>query len=43
MNANTSLPDWLRAYGGQILNGRLRESAEERMHYVFHDPGGWGW
>jgi hypothetical protein len=35
---------------GYYLPGRmhmrergLRESAEERMHYVFHDPGGWGW
>lgn len=35
---------------GYYLPGRmhmrergLRASAEERMHYVFHDPGGWGW
>jgi tRNA pseudouridine13 synthase len=29
MNANSSLPEWLRAHGGPILSGSLRQSAED--------------
>jgi tRNA pseudouridine13 synthase len=29
MNTSTVLPDWSRAYGGSVIRGRLRQSAED--------------